>query len=86
MDQMIQALLVVAVLLSLASLALQFMSWSMHHGLVARVARLEAQQENSLTHAETMRIYERLSGLEALSQTQATTLKSIERHLLETDK
>lgn len=85
MEQMIPALLFVAVLLSLASLALQFVSWLMHHGLAGRVAKLEALQDNTLTHAETRQIYERLAGLEALSETQATVLKSIAAHLLEND-
>lgn len=86
MEQMTPALLVVAVLLSLLSAALQFISWLLHNGLVARVVKLEALQENTLTHAESRRIYERLASLEVLSEAQATTLKSIEKHLLENEK
>jgi len=86
MEQMIPAMLVLSIVLSLVSVAMQFAIWLMHHGLVARVAKLEALQENTLTHAESRRIYERLAGLEALSEAQAITLKSIEKHLLEHDK
>ncbi len=85
MDQLILPLLLVCVLASTASVCLQFVSWVMHNGLANRVAKLEAQQENAMTHAETIQIYERLSSLESLVETQATTLKSIERYLMEKD-
>ncbi|MTI74712.1 MAG: hypothetical protein FH747_13820 [Stenotrophomonas sp.] len=85
MEQLILPLLFVAVLASLASVVLQFVSWFMHNGLSNRVARLEAQQQNTLTHGETVRIYERLSSLETLVETQATTLETIKEHLLEND-
>ena len=85
MEQLILPLLFVAVLASLASVAMQFVSWFMHNGLSTRVARLEAQQQNTLTHGETVRIYERLSSLETLVETQATTLETIKEHLLEND-
>lgn len=86
MEQLTLALLVVAVVASLATVGLQFTLWVMHHGLANRVAKLEAQQENALTHAETIQIYERLSSLESLVEMQATTLKSIERYLMEQEK
>jgi hypothetical protein len=86
MEQLILPLLFVAVLASLAGVAMQFLSWFMHNGLANRVARLEAQQLNTLTHGETIRIYERLSSLEALVEAQANTLDSIKDHLLEIDK
>ncbi|HEY0916254.1 MAG TPA: hypothetical protein VGE22_15390 [Solimonas sp.] len=85
MGQLILPLLMVAVLVALASITLQFVSWVMHNGLANRVAKLEAQQENAMTHAETIQIYERLSSLESLVETQANTLKSIERYLMEKD-
>ena len=86
MEQLILPMLFVAVLASLTSVALQFVSWFMHNGLSSRVARLEAQQQNTLTHGETIRIYERLSSLETLAETQATTLETIKEHLLENDR
>lgn len=85
MEQLILPLLFVAVLASMTSVAMQFMAWFMHNGLANRVAKLEAQQQNTLTHGETIRIYERLSSLEALVETQATTLETIKQHLLEND-
>lgn len=85
MEQLILPLLLVTVLIALASITLQFVSWVMHNGLANRVAKLEAQQENAMTHAETIHIYERLSSLESLVETQANTLKSIERYLMEKD-
>lgn len=86
MEQLTLALLVIAVVASLATVCLQFALWVMHNSLANRVAKLEAQQENALTHAETIQIYERLSSLESLVETQATTLKSIERYLMEQQK
>lgn len=85
MEQLILPLLLVSVLASLAGIGLQFVSWVMHSGLANRVAKLEAQQENAMTHAETIQIYERLSSLESLVETQAATLKSIEKFLMEKD-
>lgn len=85
MEQLILPLLVIAVLASLATLCLQFALWLMHNSLVNRVAKLEAQQENAMTHAETIQIYERLSSLESLVETQGATLKSIEKFLMEKD-
>jgi len=85
MESLILPLLFVAVLASLGCVVLQFLTWFMHHSLANRVAKLEALQQNTLTHGETIRIYERLSGLEALVETQATTLLTIKEHLLERD-
>jgi len=64
---------------------MQFVLWVMHNSLANRVAKLEAQQQNALTHAETIQIYERLSSLESLVEAQMTTVKSIEKYLMGKD-
>lgn len=83
MDEVILPMLFVAVLASLAGVVLQFVSWVMHNGLSNRVAKIEAQQQNALTHDKTINIYERLSSLEVLAEAQTATLSTIKRHLLE---
>lgn len=85
MEALILPLLAITLVLSFIAVILQFASWFMHNGLSNRVAKLEALQANTLTNAETIKIYERLSGLEALVETQADTLDTIKEHLLERD-
>jgi len=85
MESVMLTLLVVAVVASLATVCMQFVLWVMHNSLANRVAKLEAQQQNALTHAETIQIYERLSSLESLVEAQMTTVKSIEKYLMGKD-
>ncbi len=73
----------IMLLLALFTIGLQFASWYMHAALTNRVAKLEALQNNALTHAESIKIYERLSSIETLAEAQADLLDTIKEHLLE---
>lgn len=86
MNDIILVVAIVSALGSLACLAVLFLQWIMQDALSKRVAKLEALQENTLTHGETRQIYERLSGIEAIVETQSNTMLSIQKHLLEKDK
>jgi len=82
-EMVIVALMAVAVLASLVAAVMPFVFWRMHVGLERRMAKAEARLETTMTHSESIRIYERLSSLEKLAEVQALSLKSIERYLNE---
>lgn len=53
--------------------------------LEGRVTKLEAYQQQNLTHAETRAIYERLAGIEGQIQTTNRLMQTVQEHLLESD-
>lgn len=85
MGELIQPLLIVLLLVSLATLLTTVALWWRTTGLESRVAKLEAYQESSLTHAETRAIYERMASIDGRLNTTTQLLQSVQRHLLEKD-
>lgn len=81
-----EALLTLVLLVSLANLALAFLSWWRHDALSSRVTRLEANQASALTAAECRAIYERLSNIEGRLTTSTQLMQTIQKHLLERDE
>jgi len=76
-------LLIVAVLASLASVVVPCVFWVMHAALSRRVARLEAQRETHMTHADATRIYERMASVESKVETLTTAVLTIQKYLRE---
>jgi len=89
-EMLVVALMVVAVLASLAGAVLPFVFWRMHVAMERRMAKVESQLDSLpqalMTHADALRMAERLSGLESKFETVMTILGSIQRHLLEKEK
>lgn len=83
MEELVFPLLVVCVLGLCVLVFLQFTTWLMQNSVANRVTALEARSANSVTHTEMRDIYERLSSLEAHAGAQASSLKAIEKFLLE---
>lgn len=79
-------LLILLLMLQLGSLSIGFVLWWRHVGLVARVTRLEAFQENSLTHAEMRAICERLASIEGQIKTTNQLMQTVQTHLLESEQ
>jgi len=85
MNDMVVALLVVVLVISLANLLIGFLLWWRHVGLVARVTRLEVYREQALTHTDVRQVYERLSSMEGQIQTTNRLLQTVQQHLLENE-
>jgi len=76
-------LLLLAVLTSVSGVVVPCVFWIMHAALARRVARLEAQQHSLMSHADSIRIFERLAGLDSKVETLTASVISIKKFLQE---
>ncbi len=79
MEQMMLPMLLLLALLGVVLVALVL--W-----LFSRVAKLEAQQENSLTHIEVRGLYNELSELKGQMRTMTDLMHKVQEHLLENER
>jgi len=60
--------------------------WVMHAALSRRVAKLEAQQRGQMTHADAIKIYERMASVESEVKTLVRGVSEIQKYLREQGK
>jgi hypothetical protein len=86
-------LLFVLTLVSLTNLLVTLIHWYRHDGLSARLIRLEADcmrlgkdLDTRWSHRDALQIHERLAAIDARLSNTNDAVKSIQSHLLESEK
>jgi len=79
-------LLIVAILASIASVIVPCVFWVMHAALSRRVAKLEAQQGQIMTHADAIQIHKEVSEIKGEVKNLARDMQTIQKYLREQGK
>ncbi|WP_414499159.1 hypothetical protein [Stenotrophomonas maltophilia] len=82
---MVVGLLVLVTGLVSINLLVGIVLWWRHSGLADRVTKLEVHYQHHLSRKEVQQVFERLASLEGQLDNTNEMLKTVQKHLLETD-